>query len=194
LAIAFAAFLWQLGHQVLPSMWNYYTMYKFAWTEQDVAWSLAATGVVMTIGQGFLTRLLIPRIGERAAALIAITVGVGILSLYAFASASWVMYAGTAGWIIVALAWPSINAIISKKIPANAQGELQGGMASLASITAILGPFCATQLFGYYTSAAAPVHFPGAPFLLAAMLGLASLALLAYATSSSRAATNQAIG
>lgn len=59
---------------------------------------------------------------------------------------------------------------MSQEIPASAQGELQGGMASLGSLASILGPPMMTQLFGYTTGAAAPVHFPGAPFLLAAVL------------------------
>lgn len=188
LGIAAAAFLWQFGHQVLPSMWTYYTKYKFGWSSAEVGMSLAATGVVMAIGQGFLTRWLIPRVGgERRAAIIAILVGTVVFVLYAFADASWMMYAGTACWLIVSLAWPSINALMSQRIPPNAQGELQGGMASLSSINSILGPFLATQLFGYFTSAAAPVQFPGAPFLASAVLALLSAIILLRVTSTPKA-------
>jgi len=138
-----------------------------------------ATGVVMAIGQGFLTRWLIPRIGgERRAALISMSLGCAVFVLYAFASASWVMYAGTMCWLIVALTWPSINALMSKLIPPNAQGELQGGMASLSSINSILGPFCATQLFFFFTRESAAVQFPGAPFLAAALCAAASILIL----------------
>jgi DHA1 family tetracycline resistance protein-like MFS transporter len=183
LGIAAAAFIWQLGHQVLPSMWAYYTMYKFSWTSAEVGLSLAATGVVMAIGQGFLTRWLIPRVGgERRAALLAMTLGTAVFCLYAFANASWVMYAGTTCWLVVSLAWPSINALMSQQIPANAQGELQGGMASLSSINSILGPFCATQLFAYFTSDSAPLQFPGAPFLATAILAATSTLILFHAT------------
>jgi DHA1 family tetracycline resistance protein-like MFS transporter len=182
LGIAAAAFIWQLGHQVLPSMWSYYTMYKFKWSSAEVGWSLAATGVVMAIGQGFLIGKLIPRLGERRAALFAMALGTAIFALYAFANASWMMYAGTAGWLFVSLTWPSINALMSKQIPPNAQGELQGGMASLSSINSILGPYCFTQLFAYFTSSTAPIQFPGAPFLATALLALTSVVLLWIAT------------
>jgi DHA1 family tetracycline resistance protein-like MFS transporter len=180
--LAVAAFLWQLGHQVLPSMWSFYTMFKFAWTPALVGWSLAATGAVMAISQGFLTRWLIPVLGgERRAALVAMLLGSAIFVLYAFAQDGWEMYVGMLGWLIVALAWPSINAIMSQQIPANAQGELQGGMASLASISAILGPLLMTQLFGYFTRPRG-WQFAGAPFLAAACLGLSSAYLLRRAT------------
>jgi len=64
-------------------------------------------------------------------------------------------------------------------VPANAQGELQGGMTSISSLTAIVSPLFMTQLFGFFTSAAAPFHFPGASFLAAALLELAAFLLLA---------------
>jgi MFS transporter, DHA1 family, tetracycline resistance protein len=180
--IALAAFLWQLGHQVLPSMWSYYTMYRFRWTPAEVGWSLAATGLVMAVSQGLLTRWLVPRLGgERPAALLAMWLGASIYLMYAFATVGWLMYVGTLGWLIVAFTWPSINAIMSRQIPADAQGELQGGMASLASINSVLGPLVMTQAFGLFTSGSVP-RFPGAPFLIAAVLSASSAILLAQAT------------
>jgi MFS transporter, DHA1 family, tetracycline resistance protein len=180
--IALAAFLWQLGHQVLPSMWSYYTMYRFRWTPAEVGWSLAATGLVMAVSQGLLTRWLVPRLGgERPAALLAMWLGASIYLMYAFATVGWLMYVGTLGWLIVAFTWPSINAIMSRQIPADAQGELQGGMASLASINSVLGPLVMTQAFGLFTSGSVP-RFPGAPFLIAAVLSASSAVLLAQAT------------
>jgi DHA1 family tetracycline resistance protein-like MFS transporter len=47
------------------------------------------------------------------------------------------------------------------------------------SATSIFGPPMMTNLFAYFTSPAAPVYFPGASFLLGAVLMLLS-ALWAY--------------
>ena len=76
------------------------------------------------------------------------------------------------------MSWPALNALMSQQIPPNAQGELQGGLASLSSLTAVLGPPFMTQLFGWFSDDAAVVRFPGAPFLAAALLALASAAIL----------------
>ena len=38
------------------------------------------------------------------------------------------------------LVWPSINALLSRMTDASHQGALQGGMASIASVAAIVGP------------------------------------------------------
>ena len=80
------------------------------------------------------------------------------------------MYVSMLTWLFAGLVHPSMIAIMSRQIPANAQGELQGGIASLFSISSIAGPPLMTQLFGYFSSGQAPVYFPGAAFLCAALL------------------------
>ena len=67
-----------------------------------------------------------------------------------------------------ALTYPSMNALASRQTPADAQGELQGAIACLYSLSAILGPPLMTQVFGYFSGPRRAVHFPGAPFLTAA--------------------------
>jgi MFS transporter, DHA1 family, tetracycline resistance protein len=177
-----ALFLWQLGHQVLPSIWAFYTISKFRWTSAEVGYSLAWVGMVMAIAQGLLTRVLIPWMGgERRAALAGMGAAVFAYLGYAFATQGWVMYAVSLSTFIFALAYPSMNAIASRQTPANAQGELQGAIACLYSLSAILGPPLMTQIFGHFSSSAARVHFPGAPFVTAAALTLGSAALFVRA-------------
>ena len=71
---------------------------------------------------------------------------------------------------------PALSAIMTGDVPETEQGELQGALASLASLTSVGAPVLMTQLFGIFTGAHAPIYFPGAPFLAAALfeaLGLA---------------------
>jgi MFS transporter, DHA1 family, tetracycline resistance protein len=173
-----AMFLWQLGHQVLPSIWAFYTIAKFQWSSAEVGGSLAFVGVVMAVAQGYLTRVLIPRFGgEQRAALVGMAAAIVAYLGYAFATRSWMMYVVSLTTAIFALTYPAMNALASQRIPANAQGELQGAVASLYSLSSILGPPLMTQVFGYFSSAAAPVHFPGAAFVVAAVLTLACAVL-----------------
>lgn len=189
LGLAMVAFLWQLGHQVLPSAWSFSTMLRFGWSEAAVGYSLAMAGVVMAISQGWLTRIAIPKLGgERRTAFVGLIAAVFIYCCYAFATQGWMMYVGLVAWGAAAFTWPSLNGLMSQQIPANAQGELQGGLASLGSLAAILGPPLFTQLFGAFSSPDAPVQFPGAPFLAAALLALASAVLLARAMEPSKQA------
>ena len=173
-----AVFLWQLGHQVLPSTWAFFTISKFHWSSAEVGWSLAWVGTVMAVAQGVLTGVLIPWIGgERRAAVAGMLAAIVAYLGYAFATQGWMMYVVSLTTFIFALTYPSMNALASQLIPGDAQGELQGAIACLYSLSAILGPPLMTQVFGYFSGPRAPVHFPGAAFLTAAML-TAACALL----------------
>jgi DHA1 family tetracycline resistance protein-like MFS transporter len=180
-AIAAAVFFWQVGHQVLPSTWAYYTMFKFQWSEAAVGASLAFVGLIMATSQGLLTRVVIPRLGERRTASIGLVCAFCAYVFYAFASRGWMMYAGMTAWLMAGLVYPSMNAIMSQQVPANAQGELQGAVASLYSLAAVVGPPLMTQLFGRFSAPTASIHFPGAAFLCAAFLIMISGALLVRA-------------
>lgn len=186
-----ALFLWQLGHQVLPSTWAFYTIFKFHWTSAEVGYSLAWVGLVMAVAQGVLTRVLIPSLGgERRAALAGLAAALIAYVGYALASTGWMMYLVSLTTFVFALTYPSMNALASQQMPANAQGELQGAVACLYSLSAILGPPLMTQVFGYFSSRAAPVYFPGAAFVTAALLtaGCAALFLRALRFAPARAA------
>ena len=177
-----ALFLWQLGHQVLPSTWAFYTISKFHWTSAEVGYSLAFVGLVMAVAQGLLTRVLIPWIGgERRAAAAGMAAALLAYVGYAFATHGWMMYAVSLTTFIFALTYPSMNALASQQIPANAQGELQGAVASLYSLSSIVGPPLMTQMFGHFSARSAGVYFPGAAFLTAAVLTAGCAILFARA-------------
>lgn len=177
-----ALFLWQLGHQVLPSTWAFYTISKFHWSSAEVGASLAFVGTLMAISQGVLTRVLIPWIGgQRRAAAAGLTAAFIAYLGYALVPQGWMMYLVSLSTFIFALAYPSMNAFASQQIPPNAQGELQGAVASAYSLSSIIGPPLMTQIFGYFSRPHAPVYFPGAAFLTAALLTAACGALFARA-------------
>jgi DHA1 family tetracycline resistance protein-like MFS transporter len=177
-----ALFMWQLGHQVLPSTWAFYTISKFHWTSAEVGYSLAFVGLLMAVAQGVLTRVLIPWLGgERRAALAGMAAAVLAYTGYALVTRGWMMYAVALTTFIFALTYPSMNALASRQIPANAQGELQGAVACLYSLSSIVGPPLMTQVFGYFSAPAAPVYFPGAAFLTAAALTAGCAALFVKA-------------
>lgn len=177
-----ALFLWQVGHQVLPSTWAFYTISKFHWTSAEVGYSLAFVGAVMATAQGVFTRLLIPWLGgERHAAAAGMAAAVIAYVGYALVPQGWMIYVVSLSTFVFALTYPSMNALASRQIPANAQGELQGAVASLYSLSSIIGPPLMTQVFGYFSRAGAAVYFPGAAFLTAALLTMICAVLFARA-------------
>ena len=172
-----ALFLWQIAHQVMPSTWSYYTMFRFGWSEALVGASFAFVGAVMAASQATLPRLLVPRIGEARAVMLGLTVGgFGFLG-YGLATRGFMMFALLLTWFVGAVVMPATNAFMSHRVPAGTQGELQGAVAGLYSLSSIVGPPLMTQLFGYFSADTAPIHAPGAAFFFAWALSGASLAL-----------------
>jgi DHA1 family tetracycline resistance protein-like MFS transporter len=182
--LAAAIFLWQVAHQVFPSTWSFYTMYRFNWTATMVGASLAVIGAIMAISQGVLSRRVVPAIGERRTALVGLTCAMFAHLGFAFATRGWMMFALLSAWLLVGLVYPSMNAIMSRIVPPDAQGELQGAVASLFSIALIVSPPIMTQLFGRFSAPNAPIRFPGAAFACASLLVSASALMLVRATRS----------
>ena len=177
-----ALFLWMVANQVFPSTWSYYTKYRFGWSEAMIGASMALVGAIMVTSQMTLLRFIVPRLGERKVALLGITVAAVGYAGFASATAGWMMFAWLATWFFGAIVFPVTNAVMSHRIAPEAQGELQGAVAGLASLAAIVGPLLMTQLFGRFTSPGAPAHVPGAAFLAAALLTLVCLAIYWSAT------------
>lgn len=174
------AFVYVSAHAV-QSNWSYYTIEKFKWTPAMIGISLGVVGFVFAIVQGGLIRVIIPKLGQQRSVYIGLAFyAVGFL-LYAFASQSWMMYAITVIYCMGGIAGPALQGIMSGVIPANMQGELQGGFTSMASLSAVVGPLMMNGLFAYFTSATTPLYFPGAAMLLGAVLTFIS-ALLARGT------------
>jgi DHA1 family tetracycline resistance protein-like MFS transporter len=182
LGLLIALFLWALGNQVMPTTWAFYTKLRFGWSEAMIGLSFAAVGVVMASSQAIVMRLLVPRLGERRAAIIGILSGtVGYVG-FGLATASWMMFALLVTWFFAAIVMPTTNALMSHRISPDAQGELQGAVASLFSLSAILGPPLMTQLFARFTAPDAAVHVPGAAFLAAGVLALSCLLIFWLST------------
>jgi DHA1 family tetracycline resistance protein-like MFS transporter len=167
-----------VSSNVYPSTWAFYTTEKFGWSTGLIGLSLVATGIAMAGAQAFLTGRLSKRIGEFGAATLGLFAAAAIALAYAFATETWMVFVLTFLGAIQAVTYPALNALMSQRVPANAQGELQGGVASLGSTANVIGPLVMTQTMAYFTAPTAPVYFPGAAFVLAAAVNLLGVGLL----------------
>lgn len=173
LPLLVVAFIWQLAHQVYPSTWAFYAELAHGWDPRAIGLSLAASGTAMALTQIFVTGRAIAALGEARTLLIGLCVGTLAYAAYAFATEGWQVYAILMFGALQMLAYPSLNAMLSRMVDASNQGALQGGMASIASVAAILGPLSLTQTL----AAGAERGFPGAAFVLAAVLTLAAVVI-----------------
>ena len=143
--------------------------------------SLAVVGLLVGLVQAGLTRVVNPKLGnERSIYLGLILYTLGLV-LFAFATQSWMMFAFLIPYCLGGIAGPSLQSVLAGHVPPNEQGELQGALTSLMSLTTILGPLLMNNLFKFFTTSKAPVYFPGAAFLLGAVFMIGS-ALVAWLT------------
>lgn len=164
-----------IASHAVQSNWSFYTMFRFNWDERMVGISLGVVGLLVGLVQGLLIRWINPLIGDRKSIYYGLLLyGIGML-LFAFATEGWMMFVFLIPYCLGGICGPALQSIITKNIPSNEQGELQGALTSLMSATSIIGPPLMTNLFYYFTHKAAPFQFPGAPFFLAFLLFMASI-------------------
>ncbi|HEX7113031.1 MAG TPA: MFS transporter [Mizugakiibacter sp.] len=170
-----AWFLWQLGGVVYPSTWAFWATIRFGWNATQIGWSLAWVGLLTVLVQIFLTRRIVGRIGERRAAITGLTAASACLLAYAFTSHPWQVYAFFLVGALGALGYPSMNGLLSRMVDATRQGALQGGIGSMNSVAAVLGPLIASQSLAWGSRH----DFDGAAFIVAGTLMLTATAIIA---------------
>jgi DHA1 family tetracycline resistance protein-like MFS transporter len=188
IALVVVYFFYMLGHFALPSIWAFFTIEKFGWSPRDIGLSLSVVGIAMIFVQGFLIRQVLPLWGPNKTAIVGLIATALSFFGYAFVPYAWMIYPVIVIGALQGFVVPSLQSIMSARIPANAQGELQGALGSMSGLVAILSPPFMTQLFAYFSSDGSVIHFPGAPFFAAALLTLFALALLLRSVGTHRTA------
>ena len=165
-----AVFLYQVAHDSLPAVWMFYTQHMFGWGRFEVGMSLTFVGIMTVLVMGGLTGVIVPRIGERRAIIFGFLImAIGFVG-YSLATQGWMLYVAMAIGSLGGIANPAMQTVMSRQAGPSAQGELQGAVASLGGIAAVISPLFMTQLFSYFSQPPAPLIFPGAPYLVSGVL------------------------
>jgi DHA1 family tetracycline resistance protein-like MFS transporter len=175
-------FLYNMGHHALPAVWTFWGIEKFDWTPREIGYSLGFIGILMVFSQGYLIRIVIPALGMRWAGLVGLSFTITAFLGYALSQTPTMAYMFMIAGALGGLAGPAMSGIASSQVGPAQQGELQGAIGSVGSLTNIISPLMMTIVFGIYTVPDAPFYFPGAPFILAAILTMMSLSLFFWIT------------
>jgi DHA1 family tetracycline resistance protein-like MFS transporter len=165
-----------LAHNVLPSVFVLYAGYRYGWTARAVGLVLAGVGVLSVIVQGGLVRRLVPALGERRVLLLGITGGALGFLIYGLAGRPGYFLAGMPIFALMGLFSPAIQGLMTRRVGASEQGQLQGATSSITGVAGLIGPGLFTLTFATFIGSRRDWHVPGAPFLLAS--GLMFLALV----------------
>lgn len=138
--LVFALFLVYIGSHAVHSNWSFFTIERFHWSTTMIGISLAVVGLLVGGVQAGLTRVVNPRLGNEKSIYIGLTLYALGMLLFAFATQSWMMFAFLVPYCLGGICGPALQAIMAGYVPANEQGELQGSLAAVMSLTTIIGP------------------------------------------------------
>lgn len=178
LPVAFASFWWALASMIYPTTWAYYAIAAFSWTPGLIGASLALVGLLMALSQVFLVGRAVKRLGERHSAEIGIGFAMCGFVAYAVLRNGWLVFPVLALTAMQSLVMPSMSGLMSRRVPADAQGELQGFGGSIAALAAIIAPAIYNPALAWFTGPRAPFWFPGIAFAMATAAALVALVTL----------------
>lgn len=159
-----------LASHAVNSNWAYFNIFLFGWSEFMVGISLACAGVLVAIAQGGFAQKAYDFFGAGRSIYLSIAMyGLGML-LFSFATESWMMFAIMLPFAIGGICTPNLQSYLANKVKDDQQGELQGGLTAIQSLTTIFGPLIMTGIFFYTTKEDSPLYFPGSAFMLAAIM------------------------
>lgn len=168
-----------LAAHATQSTWAYFTIEKFKWSEAEVGYSLGFVGMMIALVQGVIIRPVSRKFGHVKSLFIGLSFNMIGFVLIALVPNGLLLYVVLVPYALGGIAGPSLQGIMTGEVGPNQQGELQGGLTSLISVTSIFGPLLMTSIFGYFTMPQTPYYLPSAPFYLGALLAGLSL-LFAY--------------
>ncbi len=180
--LAVVTTLYYLAQQVLPTIFVLHADYRYGWSERTIGLSLASVGVCVSVASGFLVGPLVKRFGERHSLLSGLLFGCLAFTSFGLASRGWMAFASIPLIALWGTAGPPLQSLMSKRVDHSSQGKLQGAINSVRALTGMIGPLLFTQVFAMAIAPQVKVHIPGAPFFVAALLMLASVAV-AYVVS-----------
>ncbi|MFK7737668.1 MAG: TCR/Tet family MFS transporter [Pirellulaceae bacterium] len=189
LGLAFAFVFMSFAQRGLENVWVLHGAYRYGWDELRNGLLLGLVGVMAIIVQGGLVRPIVKKLGERKAVLLGLIVSTLAFVGYGLASEGWMVPIVVIFGSLGGITGPAIQSIVTSSVDETEQGEVQGALTSLMSLTNIFAPLVfSAVLFSYFTCEKAsfspeglPLELPGPPFLLPGAPFLFGSLLLAIA-------------
>ena len=172
-------FIANFAHYVYPSTFVLFADAAYGWKEKQAGYVLALVGVLGVVVNVVLVGRLVKALGERRALLLGLACGTLGFMVYGLAGSGWIFLIGLPISALWAVAGPATMALITRQVPGDVQGRIQGSLSSLVSLAGIVAPGVFAGAFGFFIGPHAPVRLPGVAFLIASLL-LATAALVAW--------------
>ena len=183
--LLFVFFLLAVAHTVYPTTYTLSVKEALNWTPKDVGNSLGAFGLASLFVQGYLIRIIVPRIGLFWSGLIGVIGAALAYAILGVADAGWIVYAAGPFAALAGLYGPALTNMMSIRVDDTEQGELQGAIGAAQGLAMMVGPLAMGAIFGVFADReTSTLYLPGAPFLLSALL--VALALLVFVVATDK--------
>lgn len=159
--------------QMYGTVWVLFGEDRFAWTGFMVGLSFGAYGLLHALVQAFLVGPVTARAGERAALILGLVCEFAALVVMAITPVGWVVFAIMPLFAIGGVGLPALQSLMTRQVGAEVQGQLQGVLASLISLTAVFGPLFFSAIYF-----AVKPSWPGAVWLVGGAIYLVALPLI----------------
>ncbi|NRP14142.1 Tetracycline resistance protein, class C [Aliiroseovarius sp. xm-m-379] len=163
-------FLFEFANMVYPTLWAFWTREVFGWGTALIGLTLAAYGVGITFTQGVVMRFMIPRFGEFKTLIFSIGCAIAAFVVFGLTASVMVMFSFLLVAALSDMAPPTMTALMANRVAEDRQGLLQGVIASLGSISAVIAPMVMTGMFQFFATEEAVLYLPGAPFLFSGLI------------------------
>lgn len=168
--LIFAFFLANIAGQSLPATWSFFTLEQYNWNEAEIGYSLSAVGFLVAIVQGGLIGWSVNKFGNKKVIIGGFILWSIGMFLFSVAVKEWMLYAFLIPYALGGVAGPTLQGLLSNQVSNKEQGNLQGALTSMVSITTIIGPMLASSLFYYFAQKDFDYYFPGAPYVAASII------------------------
>ncbi|AUQ66800.1 MFS transporter [Phaeobacter inhibens] len=165
-------FVFEFANLVYPTLWSFWGREVFGWDGFTIGVTLSAYGVLIAVVQAGILPQMTKRLGDYKTLIIAMVAAVIAMIGFGLASAIWVVVVFLPIAALSDMAPPLITAFAANRVGEDQQGVVQGVIASLSSVAAVVAPLVLTGVFERFVGEA-EWYLPGAPFLVAAVLVLA---------------------
>src|SRR6266852_776564 len=179
-------FFAQLAHVVLPSTFVLYASYRYGWDARTVGLTLAMVGVCAMAVQGAAIGPIVRRFGERCALLLGLGCGALGFLIFGAAPSGPLFWLGIPVMALWGVAGAAVQALMTRLVAPDQQGQLQGATSSVQSVSQLVGPFLFTLTYAHFINPQAPLKLPGAPFLLASALLVLAMVIAARTLAAAR--------
>jgi MFS transporter, DHA1 family, tetracycline resistance protein len=180
--LAVAMFLYYNAHESLPSMYVLYTDYRYHWSPALTGYAFTGVGVGSTIVSAFLISSAIKKLGEARTLYTGWLCGLAGFAVLAMAPTTAISLISIPLLSLWGLGSPAMQSLMTKRVDKSSQGQLQGALMSMFGVAGMIAPLVFTEVFSLAISPNWGIHLPGAPYWLAALLMLGSLAIAVSVT------------